>query len=314
MRYHTLNWFLRHRFGGRVAKVSVDGGFTCPNVDGTVGHGGCIFCNIRSFSPSRRWEGLSITAQIDESVRRLRKPRGPERFLAYFQPATNTYGSVSRLRAAFEEAIAHPDVVGLAIGTRPDCAPDDVLDLLADLAKRIWLCVEYGLQSIHEPSLAWLNRGHGHRAFVDAAARTQQRGLMFGVHLILGLPGESRDDMRATAIAVAAAGAHSVKLHNLYAVRDTPLASLVQNGDVRLPTVEEYATHAADFLECTPPQCVIDRLGGTAPPQYLIGPAWCSDRSAARKAVEAELARRDSWQGRQWPPPPPAGRDPNSPP
>ncbi len=300
LRYHSLNWFLRHKFGCRVAKVSVDAGCTCPNVDGTVGTGGCVFCNIRSFSPSRRLEGLSITAQIDEGIRRFRRPRGPERFLAYFQPATNTYAPVERLRRAFDEAAGHPEVVGLVIGTRPDCVPDDTLDLLADLARRTWLVVEYGLQSIHGRSLTWLGRGHGYEAFLDAVARTRARGLNFGVHVILGLPGEDRDDMLATARAVAASGAHSVKLHNLYAVRDTHLADLVCRGEVRLLELEEYAARVVDFLEITPPDCVVDRLGGNAPPEYLIGPQWCLDKSAPRKAVETEFVRRGSWQGKHY--------------
>jgi hypothetical protein len=296
--YHSLNWFLRHKFGCRVGKVSVDAGFTCPNVDGTIGAGGCIFCNIRSFSPSRRLGGLSITAQIDEGIRRFRRTRGPERFVAYFQPATNTHAPVEQLRPVFEEAAAHPSVVGLAVGTRPDCVPDDVLDFLAKLAKQTWVVVEYGLQSIHGHSLAWMNRGHSYEAFLDATERTRARNLAFGVHLILGLPGESREDMLATAQAVAASGAHSVKLHNLYAVRDTGLADLVRQGSVHLLELDEYAACVVDFLELLPPACVIDRLGGNAPPEYLIAPQWCLDKPALRKAVEAEFARRESWQGK----------------
>ena len=300
LRYHTLNWFLRRKFGCRVWKVSVDAGFTCPNVDGTVGTGGCIFCNIRSFSPSRRLAGRSIAAQIDEGVKGYRRRAAGERFLAYFQPATNTYAPVERLRAVFEEAAAHPDVVGLAIGTRPDCVPDRVLDLLSALAERTWVVVEYGLQTIHERSLAWLNRGHGYGAFLDAAARTRARRLPFGVHLILGLPGETHEDMLATARAVAASGAHSIKLHNLHAVCDTPLAGLVERGSVDLPELEQYAASVVDFLELTPPECVVERLGGFAPPEYLIAPRWCLDKSAVRKAVDLEFVRRGSWQGKHY--------------
>jgi len=298
LRYHTLNWYLRLKFGCRVWKVSIDAGFTCPNVDGTVGTGGCIFCNIRSFSPSRRLAGRSITAQIDEGAKRYQRRSGEERFIAYFQPATNTYAPVDRLRAVFEEAAAHPLIVGLAIGTRPDCVSDQVLDLLAELAERTWLVVEYGLQSVHERSLAWLNRGHGYEAFLDAAARTRARSLRFGAHLILGLPGETPDDMLATARAIAASGAHSIKLHNLHAVCDTPLAGLVARGDVGVLDLEPYAARVVDFLELTPPECVIDRLGGYSPPEYLIAPQWCLDKSAVRKAVDAEFLRRGSWQGK----------------
>jgi hypothetical protein len=202
------------------------------------------------------------------------------------------------LRSAFEEAAVHPKIAGLAIGTRPDCVLDEALDLLAEFNRRIWLVVEYGLQTIHERSLAWLNRGHGYGAFLDAVARTRARGLAFGVHVILGIPGEDREDMRATALAVAASEAHSIKLHNLYAVRDTLLADLVCRGEVELMGLEEYAARAVDFLEITPPECVVDRLGGTAPPEYLVAPQWCLNKAALRAAVDAEFDRRDSWQGK----------------
>ncbi len=298
LRYHSLSWFLREKFGCRVWKVSVDAGFTCPNVDGTVGTGGCVFCNIRSFSPSRRLNIASISRQIDEGVRRLRRKTRAERFLAYFQPATNTYGPVERLRAVYEEAMSHPRVVGLMIGTRPDCVSDEVLDLVAELASRTWIVLEYGLQTIHERSLAWLNRGHTYAAFQDAARRTRRRGIPFGAHVILGLPEETREDMLATARALAELGAHCVKLHNLYAVRDTALAEWVRDGKVRLPERAEYVGYAVDFLEALPPHCVVDRLSGDAPPEYLVAPAWAADKGAVRAAVEAEFARRDSWQGR----------------
>ena len=298
LRYHSLGWFLRRKFGCRVWKVSLDAGFTCPNVDGAVGTGGCIFCNIRSFSPSRRLAIPSLARQIEEGVRRLRRRNGPDRFLAYFQPATNTYAPVDRLRAVYEEALAHPLVVGLAVGTRPDCVSDDVLDLLAELASRTWVVIEYGLQTIHDKSLAWLHRGHTYAAFQDAAERTRRRGIPFGAHVILGIPGETREDVLATARALGESGVHSVKLHNLYAVRDTLLADWVQDGKVRLLDRDEYARCVVDFLEALPPQCVVDRISGDAPPEYLVAPAWASDKAAVRSAVEAEFARRDSWQGR----------------
>ncbi len=298
LRYYNLGSFYRWRFGCRVWKVSVDGGFFCPNVDGTVGTGGCTFCNIRSFSPSRRLPGLSITRQIDEGIRRLRWRREIDRFIAYFQPATNTYAPVERLRALYEEAAAHPAVVGLAIGTRPDCVPDEVLGLLAELAADTWLCVEYGLQSIHDRSLDWLNRGHHYDAFLDAVERSRRRDLNVGAHVILGLPGETAEDMAATARELARLGVHSVKIHNLYAVEQTPLADAVAAGAVRLPAFEEYIGYVVDFLEAISPDCVVERLCGDAPPEYLIAPAWCLNKSAVRAAVQAELVRRDSWQGK----------------
>ena len=291
---------MHRRFGGRVWKVSIDGGFGCPNADGTVGAGGCIYCNIRSFSPSRRRAVGSIAGQIAEGIRRLRQRHEVERFIAYFQPATNTYAPVARLRALFEQALSHPGVVGLAIGTRPDCVPDEVLDLLAELSRRTWLSVEYGLQSIHDGSLDWIRRGHRYDAFLDAVRRSHQRGLHLGAHVILGLPGESRELMLATARELARLEIESVKLHNLYAVKDTPLAEAVARGEVRLLEMEEYVGHVVAFLEQLPPGCVVDRLSGDAPPEYLVAPAWCLQKSAVRAAIEGELERQDTWQGRHY--------------
>ena len=161
---------------GRVQRISVDAGFTCPNVDGTVATGGCTFCDNRSFSPSRRLPRRSISEQIDEGIRRMRARYDCEQFMAYFQPATNTYAPVERLRQVYEQALAHPRIVALAIGTRPDCVPDDVLDLLADFAHRTFLSVEYGMQTMHDRSLDWMNRGHHHAAFIDAMQRSRGRG------------------------------------------------------------------------------------------------------------------------------------------
>jgi radical SAM protein (TIGR01212 family) len=200
----------------------------------------------------------------------------------------------------YDEALAQPQIVGLVIGTRPDCVPDDVLDLLAEFASRTWLAVEYGLQSIHQRSLTWMNRGHGPEAFVDAVKRSQARGLRVGAHVILGLPGESLDEVRATAIALGQLGIHSVKLHNLHAVRGTPLGDWVAAGQIHLPDLTEYVPLAVDFLERLPPNCVIDRLVGDAPADCLIAPAWCRNKSAAQRAIDAELTRRDTWQGRLW--------------
>jgi radical SAM protein (TIGR01212 family) len=295
--YHTLNFFYLKKFGQKIRKLSLDAGFNCPNRDGTLATGGCVFCDPESFSPSRRLKLSSITAQLEEGIGRLSARYAAEGFVAYFQPGTNTYAPVDRLRSVFEEALAHPKVVGLAIGTRPDCVPDDVLDLLAELSKRTYLVVEYGLQSIHNRSLYWIKRGHDFQAFVDAYKRSRKRNLLVGVHVILGLPGETSEDMLATARELAGLKIHSIKLHNLYAVRNTPLAEMVARGEVELPRFEDYVNRVVDFLELLPPECVIDRLSGDAPPQYLIGPKWCLDKRAIRAAVEGEFRRRGTWQG-----------------
>jgi radical SAM protein (TIGR01212 family) len=295
--YHSLKFFNRGQFGGDVWKVSVDAGCTCPNRAGSLSTSGCIFCDPESFSPSRRIGIPSISGQIDEGIGRLTRRGHAERFLVYFQPASNTYGPIERLRAAYLEAISHPQIVGLIVGTRPDCVGENVLELLAEIAEKTWLVVEFGLQSVHNRTLDWLHRGHHVDAFFDAYERTRRRNLNVGVHVILGLPGESRDDMLATARTLAKLDLHSVKPHNLYAVRNTMLADEVAAGRVRLAERSEYVGYLVDFLEELPERFVIERLCGDAPREYFLGPAWCLDKPAVRAAVEAEFRRRGTRQG-----------------
>ncbi len=315
--YHSLNFFHQKKFGERVWKISVDAGCTCPNRDGTLATCGCVFCDPESFSPSRRQnlpspsgrgaggEGVEersslpfpIADQIEAGIRRLSSRNRAQKYLAYFQPATNTYGPIDRLRGAFEEAMSHPKVVGLTIGTRPDCVGEDVLDLLEELAGQTWLVVEYGLQTIHDRTLDLIGRGHHFDAFSDAYQRSRRRGLNVGVHVILGLPGESRDDMLATARTLAKLDIHSIKPHNLYAVRNTVLADWVATGRIRLPELHEYVGYLVDFLEQLPGRIVVERLCGDAPSRYLVGPGWCLDKAAVHRAVEAEFRRRGTRQG-----------------
>jgi radical SAM superfamily enzyme len=318
--YFGCNFWLRQRFGRRVQKVSVDAGFTCPNVDGSVSIGGCTFCDNRSFSPSRRLPRVGIRGQIDQSIARMRlRYRNCRDFLAYFQPATNTYAPVDRLRPLYEEALSHPQVVGLVIGTRPDCVPEDVLDLIEEIAKTPrpvaeflrnsdsetavseklrYVAVEYGMQTMHDRSLDWMNRGHHHDAMIDAVERSRGRGFEIGAHAILGLPGETHADMLATARELARLGVDAVKIHNLYCVKNTPLADQVGRGEVRLMERSEYVRTVVDFIELLPPTMIVDRISGDAPPDYFIGPTWCLDKPAVKAAVLAEFARRGTWQGR----------------
>ncbi len=298
LRYYSLNYFLRREFGCRVWKLSLDAGLGCPNRDGRLGQEGCIFCDPASFSPSRRRGLPTIAAQLQDGIQRLQVRHRVERFLAYFQPGTNTYAPISLLQQYYQQALADPAVVGLIVGTRPDCVGDEILELLADLARQTWVSVEFGLQSVHNRSLAWIGRGHDYTTFLDAVARCQSRNLRVGVHVILGLPGESRDDHRATARELSRLGIASVKLHNLHAVKHTRLAALVEQGNVRLSELSEYVEMVVDFLECLSPACVVDRLSGDAHPDCLVGPAWCLDKPRIRAAIEAEFARRKSRQGR----------------
>jgi radical SAM protein (TIGR01212 family) len=301
-RYYSYNRFLRQKFRRRVQKVSVDAGFTCPNVDGTVAIGGCTFCDNRSFSPSRRIKRRDILEQISDGIRRLRIRYDCNTFIAYFQPATNTYAPVERLREVYERALEHPQIVGMAIGTRPDCVPDEVLDLLEEIAGKTYLAVEYGVQTIHDRSLAWMNRGHAYDAFPDAMERSRGRGFEICAHIMLGLPGETHADMLATAREIARQNPDSIKIHNLYAVKKTPLADQFERGEVTLMGREDYVRTLVDFLELLPPTMVVERVSGDAPPDYLVGPSWCLDKPGLLNALEQEFVSRDTWQGKLWSP------------
>ena len=298
LRYHSYNFHLRRRFGRRIHKVSIDAGFTCPNVDGRITTGGCNFCDNRSFSPSRRLPRTDIAGQIDEGIRRIKRRYKVDDFIAYFQPATNTYAPVEKLRRTYEQALAAPRIVAMSIGTRPDYVPDEVLDLLTEFSGRMYLSVELGMQTMHDRSLDWMNRGHHHASFVDAVARSRGRGFEMCAHVILGVPGESHDDMLATAREVVRSGVDAVKLHNLYAVRDTPLAEQVERGEVTLMERDDYVRTVVDVIELLPPEMIVERVSGESPPNYHFGPAWCLDKIDVRRALEAEFERRDTWQGK----------------
>lgn len=301
-RYRRLSQHLRERFGEPVYRVTVDAGFTCPNVDGTVAKGGCVYCDNRSFSPNRRLPRRGIRAQIDHGIEILGKRYGVRRFLAYFQAATNTYAPVDKLRRLYDEALEHPQIAGLAIGTRPDCVGDDVLVLLAEYGKRMYVCLELGLQTIHDRSLEWMNRGHGLASFVDAVRRCTGLPIELCAHVILGLPGESRDEMLATAEVLASLPVQGVKIHNLHVVRDTPLAEQYACGTARMLEFDEYVSIVCDFLERLPAERVIHRLSGDAPPNYLVAPQWCLEKDRILRAVAAELEHRGTRQGDRYDP------------
>lgn len=300
LRYFGYSYYLKKLFGYRVQRVSIDAGFTCPNVDGTVAIGGCTFCDNRSFSPSRRLPRQDILDQLDEGISRVKRRYKCKHFMAYFQPATNTYAPVDVLRPLYERAVSHPEVVAMAIGTRQDCVPDDVLDLLQEIGEEVPLTVEYGLQTIHQKSLDWMNRGDNHDSFLDAMERSVGRGFELCAHIMLGLPGESHADMMATAREVASCGLDAVKIHNLYAVEKTPLAEQVRSGEVKLMERDEYVSTLVDFLELIPPTMVVERISGEAPGDYFVGPSWCLDKPAVLQAVKDEFERRDSYQGQHF--------------
>lgn len=296
-RYYPLNLYLRQKFGDRVQKISLDGGFTCPNVDGTVTTGGCTFCDNRAFSPSRRVRRDAIASQIQRGIDGLRRRYETEMFLAYFQPATNTYGPLDKLRLLWETALEDPRIVGLVIGTRPDCIPDDVLNLIEEFSQRTYVSLELGVQTIHDSSLEWMNRGHQHDVSLDAMRRVADRSFETSLHIMLGLPGETHTMMMQTAAQVAAWQPAGVKIHNLYAVERTKLADQVRSGQVQLMEMEEYVQVLADFLERLPPQIVIERISGDAPPKNLVAPAWCLKKGSIKARLIEVLVSRGTTQG-----------------
>ncbi|MFO0944874.1 MAG: TIGR01212 family radical SAM protein [Planctomycetota bacterium] len=303
LRYFKYSHFLRQRFGGKVHRVTVDGGFTCPNVDGTVAFGGCVYCDNRSFSPNRRAPRIPIIHQVEKGIQIVEEIFEPEVYLAYFQAATNTYASLEKLKRLYDEALANPKIGGLIVGTRPDCVGNDVLDLLQGYADRYFVAIEYGLQSVNQRSLDWMNRGHDVDCFFDAVERTKGRGIDISAHVILGLPAETRKDMLATIDAVNQSGVDGIKLHNLHVVEDTPMAEMYRRGEIPVMTRDEYVDLIIDVLEHLSPNMVIHRLTGDAPRDYLIEPQWVLRKAEFLYAMDQEMLRRDSVQGKALPHP-----------
>ncbi|MDD3990519.1 MAG: TIGR01212 family radical SAM protein [Desulfobacteraceae bacterium] len=299
-RYHDLNRFLRRHFGCRIQKITVDAGFTCPNRDGTLGRQGCIYCNARGSGTGAFARGLSIREQVEAGKAGMAKRYKAKGFIAYFQAFTNTYAPIEVLQKRYEEALAVPGVVGLAIGTRPDCVDGAVLDLLQSYTNRYMVWIEYGLQSIHDATLTAIHRGHDYATFRRAVEATRGRGILTCAHIILGLPGETAGHMRQTARAVAALGLDGIKIHLLYVVRGTRLARLHQQGEYRCLTQSDYADRVCDVLERLPPQMVIQRLTGDPHPEELVAPDWALRKRDTLALIHRRLEERETFQGRLY--------------
>lgn len=295
--YLDLNTHLRSRFGTRVQKISLDAGLTCPNRDGRVGAGGCLYCNPRGSGTGAAARGLSLTAQLQQGLARLKERYRAVKFIAYFQSFSNTYAPVAQLRRLYDEALAFPEVVGLSLGTRPDCLEDEVLELLAEYSRKRLLWLELGLQSAHDQTLKALNRGHDVACFTQAVARAASRGLEVVAHVILGLPGEGPDEMAATAAYLARLPLQGVKIHLLYVVKGSNLAGLFQAGAYTCLTEGQYVRLVVDFVELLPPQFVIHRLTGDPHRQELLAPGWCLDKARVLGRIREEFARRGRRQG-----------------
>ena len=294
---NTFGQDLKRRYGRRVHKLAINAGFTCPNRDGTKGRGGCTFCNNSSFSPNARREP-DVTAQIEAGRRVIARRTGADRFIAYFQAYTNTYAELDRLDRLYRAALDEPDVIGLSVGTRPDCVPPGVLDLLCgyrDEGYEVWL--ELGLQSAFDQTLERVNRGHGFTEYRHAVRAARQRGLPLCTHLILGLPGEGPDHALESLDRVVAEGVDGLKLHPLHVVKGTRLANEWRRGGYRPLDLPSYLETAAELVAHTPPQVVYHRLTGTASPDMLLAPAWCSLKWRVIDGIASTLARQGHYQG-----------------
>jgi radical SAM protein (TIGR01212 family) len=297
-RYTDYNSYLRQIFGCRVQKISIDAGLTCPNRDGRVGTGGCIYCNARGSGTSAAAKGLSVAEQIVRSQAGMAKRYKAEKFIAYFQSFSNTYAPVSVLKRLYDEAVSIPGVVGLSIGTRPDCVDVPVLDLIESYASRYLVWIEYGLQSMHDHTLKRINRGHDAACFDKAVALTRNRGINICVHLILGLPGETREMMLETAETISSMGIDGVKLHLMYVVKGTALETLYRQGGYRCLEQREYVDIVCDILERLPQKMIIQRLTGDPHPEELAAPLWSLQKSQTFSLIQETLTKRNTCQGK----------------
>lgn len=297
-RYNSFNRILRDVFDTRVYKIGLRLDFTCPNRDGTVAVGGCTYCNNASHTPQNYRPRTPVTEQLEKGAQAIYKRHKADRFIAYFQSYTNTYDSAANLEKLYREALDFPGVVGLAIATRPDCLPDDTLDLLGSLATQTYLWLEIGLESMYDRTLAWVNRGHGVGDYIDAVERAKERNLRICTHLILGFPGESREDMLATSHLLNRLEIDGVKLHNLHVIKDTVLEKFYRRGEVPLLSRDEYVELVVDFLERLNPEAIVHRLSGETYRAITVAPDWSVDKLGVHNAIFKCLENRDSWQGR----------------
>ena len=297
-RYHDLNTYLRSLFGCRVQKITIDAGFSCPNRDGAVSFEGCIYCNVRGSGTGAHAKGLSVTEQLIQGKRVLSKRYKAKKFIAYFQAFSNTYAPVEKLKTLYEEALAVDGVVGLSIGTRPDCVDESVLELLQGYGKNHLVWIEYGLQSAHDATLTFINRGHDFKCFKTAVDATRNRGIKICTHVILGLPNEEKSHVLETAKAVANMEIDGIKIHLLYVVKGTKLDKLYRAGKYKCLEQQEYVDLVCEFLELIPKNMVIQRLTGDPHPEELVAPMWSLKKMETLALIRDALEKRDSWQGK----------------
>ena len=298
--YNDYGTWLTTQLGTKTQKISLNAGFTCPNRDGTVGTGGCTYCNNQTFNPDYCAPSKTITQQLEEGKRFFSTKYPEMKYLAYFQAYTNTYDSLQNLKARYEEALSVPDVIGLVVGTRPDCMPDVLLDYLEEINRRTFLIVEYGIESIYDATLLRINRGHTHAQTVDAITRTAARGIRTGAHLILGLPRESREAMLHEAEVLSSLPLTMLKLHQLQLIKGTRMAEGFQThpADFHLFTPDEYIDLVIDFVERLRPDLVLERFVSQSPSSLLAVPGWGLKNHEFVDRLRQRMQKRDARQGR----------------
>jgi len=297
-RYRNLNGFLIDLFGEKVYKVGLYGGFTCPNRDGTSGVDGCTFCNPDSSRPLKYRDGMTIEQQLDEGCRYVSRRHGAGKFIAYFQDYSTTYGNPEALGDVYRRALSYDDIVGLSLCTRPDCLGENVLDLLEDISRETFLWVEVGVQSASDTLLTSMNRCHTHADSVTAFERLRERRIHSSAHVILGYPGETREDRIATAIFVNDSGALGVKVQNLHVVTGSTLETAYNRGQFDVMTLDQYVESACDFIEHIAPRVVIQRLTGEAPAELTVSPEWSLGKMKVLEKFRNRLSEGNRWQGK----------------
>lgn len=296
-RYNSFGAYLKERFGSIVYKVNVDAGFTCPNRDGNLGITGCIYCNNDSFRPSRCNPSIPIKQQIKNGINYLSRRYKAKKFIAYFQPFTNTYAAVSELEAFYKEALSDSSVIGLAIGTRPDCIDEEKLTMLQTLAKDYFVLIEYGLQSIYDKSLEFIKRGHNYQTFLNALELTKDRGIHICVHIIVGLPTETKEETILMADEISCLPIRFLKIHQLQVIKNTPLEKIFEERHFATFLYEEYLDFLINFIERLSPNIILQRLFAISPDNILIVPKWNKSRQEIIRDIERRFEEKNAFQG-----------------
>ncbi|MDD9303293.1 MAG: TIGR01212 family radical SAM protein [Desulfobacter sp.] len=301
-RYSDYNTYLRHLFGERVQKISVDAGLTCPNRDGKLSTRGCIYCNAKGSGTGAFARGISIRDQVETGKIPMMKKYKAKKFLAYFQSYTNTYTSVDHMRFMYDQALSCEGVVGMAIGTRPDCVDLEKIELIESYTQNYLVWLEYGLQSVHDTTLDFINRGHDFTAFERAMAMTVNRGINSCAHIILGLPGEDRSMMMDSAKVLSDLGVNGVKIHLLYVIKNTPLDEIYQKGGYIPLEQQAYVDLVCDYLERLPKEIIIQRITGDPHGSELVAPLWAGRYRETFNMIQHTFEARDSFQGKFFTP------------